>query len=117
MSGKDLKRITPTFRIPLVPEREERPEGEETEERHRHVELSEIPPGTRAQVKNYIVEIVEVHKVKFPWKTQYIVTCRLHDSGRVLGPFQVYADNTEDFKNKLLGDIEIYERQKAGGGT
>jgi hypothetical protein len=107
MSGKDIKKITPTFKIPLVPN----PENEES----REIELNEIPSGTKAQVKNYIVEIVEVHKVTFPWKTQYIVTCRLHDSGKVLGPFQVYADNTEDFKNKLLSDIEMYERQKRGG--
>jgi hypothetical protein len=112
MSVKDIKKITPTFKIPLVPN----PENEESEEKPTKIELSEIPSGTKAQVKNYIVEIVEVHKVTFPWKTQYIVTCRLHDSGKVLGPFQVYADNTEDFKNKLLSDIEMYERQKRGGG-
>ena len=107
MLGEEVRRITPTLKIPLVPS----PEAEKPS----RVELSEIPPGARAQVKNYVVEIVEVHKVTFPWKTQYIVTCRLHDSGRVLGPFQVYADNAEDFKQKLLRDIEMYERQRQGG--
>jgi hypothetical protein len=117
MLGEEVKRITPTLKIPLVPSPESSPERGEEAETPSRVELSAIPRGARAQVKNYVVEVVEVHKVTFPWKTQYIVTCRLHDSGKVLGPFQVYADDADDFKRKLLRDIEMYERQRAGGGV
>lgn len=117
MLGEEVKRITPTLKIPLVPSPEKEEGSEQGTEKRSRVELSEIPPGARAQVKNYVVEVVEVHKVTFPWKTQYIVTCRLHDSGKVLGPFQVYADDADDFKRKLLRDIEMYERQRAGGGV
>jgi hypothetical protein len=104
-----LRKITTTFRILPVRERkEEEKEGESEEEKT----LDEIPSGVQAQHGNYVVEIVETHKVEFPFRTEYIVTVRLKDGDRWLGPFQVYASNAEDFKRKLAEDIARYERLK-----
>jgi len=81
--------------------------------REKKIELDDLKLPAQFRVGNYVVILREKHKAVFPWGTSYIVACQLKDGDWTSHVFHVYCDNVDDFKQKILNDIKLYEAGKA----
>jgi len=89
-------------------------EGQQQEEGEAEelINLEDLQTPSRAMINDIELIIREIHKIRFPFGTQYIVTCQIKDGNWLSHSFQVYCKDSKDFREKVIKDIELYLQHK-----
>mgnify|MGYP000386111748 CR=1 FL=1 len=91
---------------------EEEPESEgEREEEHTTeptINIEDLSSGQQFRVQGITIRIIEVHKLQFPWKTEYSVGVRLRDGKYESQTFNVTCKDAKDFAEKIKEEVSRY---------
>lgn len=97
--------------------KKEAKEEEETVEEGELISLDELVTPAQAKIGDIILVIREIHKVKFPFRTEYIVTCQIKDANWLSHAFQLYVKNAEELREKVKVEIQRYLQHKVELGV
>jgi len=90
--------------------REEERREEEARGGYKPIEELRFPALVR--VGDYVVMLMEAHKVDVPWGTHFIVSARLVDGGWISPPFQIPAKDSKELRQKLEEEVRRYDLMK-----
>lgn len=92
----------------LLPPKEEEGGEEregETEVKREFLKLEEIQTPSEGKIGEYIVTIVEVHKINVPWNPHYLVAVRVRKGDWQSPLFHVPCKDTKEFYEKIREEL------------
>ena len=91
---------------------EEEGEEEVSEEREEvereYIKLEELSTPAQAKIGDITLIIREVHKLNFPFGTQYIVTCQIQDGNWLSHSFQLYVKDANELREQVKTEVQRY---------